>query len=146
MKSFCPALFALSLLVSSAALALPDASPASPPHLVGSWSWSDPRQCSETYEYADDGSGRVASGEERAEMAYIFDPAPLVNGFHRLDATITRDNGMTDCAGAANDDTRARYTVFIKFSQDGEQHIVCMEPDLEHCFGPLQRQRAGRGI
>lgn len=146
MKQCRPALFILSLVVSGSALALPDAAPAGPPQLVGSWSWSDPRQCSEIYEYAEDGSGRVASADERAEMAYIFDPAPLRNGFHRLEATITRDNGMTDCAGAANDDTRARYTVFIKFSPDGEQHIVCMEPDLEHCFGPLQRQRAGRGI
>lgn len=138
---------ALCALTALAAHALPAdprapaARPGQPPTLAGSWSWTDPQQCSETYEYAADGSGRVSSGQERAEMAYIFDPVPLKDGFYRLEATITRDNGGTDCAGSASDDTNERYTVYLKFHPDGDQHIVCMEADLKHCFGPLKRGR-----
>lgn len=146
----CASLIATSLFACSGAFAVPadSAQPgvsAASPRLAGSWSWTDPQQCSETYEYAADGSGRVSSGDERAEMAYIFDPVPLKDGFYRLQATITKDNGERDCAGAASDDTNERYTVYLKFHPDGDQHIVCMEPELKHCFGPLRR-KAANGI
>ena len=75
----CASLIATSLFACSGAFAVPADSAlpgvsAASPRLAGSWSWTDPQQCSETYEYAADGSGRVSSGDERAEMAYIFDP------------------------------------------------------------------------
>lgn len=136
----------LSIALAGSAQAVPHEGGAASPHLAGSWSWTDPQQCSETYEYAADGSGKVSSGAEKSEMAYIFDPIPVEDGFYRLEATITRDYGGRDCAGSDSNDTNQRYTVYLKFHPDGNQHIVCMEPALRHCFGPLKRSSPGRGI
>lgn len=140
----CPALL-LFLALTGAAHAVPNDGVAAAPRLAGAWSWTDPQQCSETYEYSSDGSGKVSSGAEKAEMAYIFDPVPVQDGFYKLEATITRDHGGRDCAGSDSNDTDQRYTVFIKFNPTGDQHIVCMEPLLQHCFGPLKR-KAANGI
>lgn len=142
-------LFLFSLGVMSvgagSALALPadtnqaEAATASP-QIVGVWSWTDTAQCSETYEYLPDGSGRVVSGEERSEFAWVLDPKRTDSGFHRLDATIMKDHGGNDCTGSAEDDTNRRHTVYVKFHPEGDQHIVCFKPELEQCFGPLRRQ------
>jgi len=110
------------------------------PKVRGEWRWTDTAGCSETYVYADDGSGHVVSGEERSEMRYTFDPTPVGIGFFKLEATITKDHGGMDCAGSNEDDTSRLYTVYMKFSLDGDEHIVCLTPELKQCFGPLKRQ------
>jgi hypothetical protein len=110
------------------------------PKVPGVWSWTDTAGCSETYTYAADGSGHVTSGEERSEMRYTFDPTPVGIGFFKLEATITKDHGGKDCAGSSEDDTSRLYTVYMKFSLDGDEHIVCLTPEIKQCFGPLQRQ------
>ena len=140
-------LFTLSVMGAGAgsALALPaDVNQAetatASPQIIGVWSWIDTAQCGETYEYSPDGSGRVVSGEERSEFAWVLDPKRTDNGFHRLDATIMKDHGGNDCTGSAEDDTNRRHTVYVKFHPDGDQHIVCSRPELEQCFGPLRRQ------
>ena len=112
------------------------------PQLAGAWSWTDPAQCSETYEYRLDGSGSVQSGEERSEMAYVFDPKGSDTGFYKLEATILKDHGGTDCAGSKEDDTNRLYTVYVKFNPEGDQHIVCVAPEVKQCFGPLRRTGA----
>lgn len=143
-----PSSFKLACLLSGslAAAGLAQAAPASTnraipsaPHLAGTWHWTDQAQCSETYEYRSDGSGAVLSGDERSEMAYVFDPQESDTGFHKLEATILKDHGGTDCAGTKEDDTNRLYTVYVKFSPEGDQHIVCMTPEVKQCFGPLRR-------
>jgi len=140
-------LLSFSLLAAQTAQAVPaDAErAASPvPQLAGAWSWTDPAQCSETYEYRVDGSGSVQSGEERSEMAYVFDPKGSDTGFYKLEATILKDHGGTDCAGSKEDDTNKLYTVYLKFNPEGDQHIVCVAPEVKQCFGPLRRTGAAR--
>jgi hypothetical protein len=140
-------LLSLSLLAANTAQAVPaDAErAASPvPQLTGAWSWTDPAQCSETYEYRVDGSGSVQSGEERSEMAYVFDPKGSETGFYKLEATILKDHGGTDCAGSKEDDTNKLFTVYVKFNPEGDQHIVCVAPEAKQCFGPLRRTGAAR--
>jgi hypothetical protein len=101
---------------------------------------STPRSAAKPTNTSPDGSGRVVSGEERSEFAWVLDPKRTDNGFHRLDATIMKDHGGNDCTGSAEDDTNRRHTVYVKFHPDGDQHIVCSRPELEQCFGPLRRQ------
>ena len=140
-------LLSFGLLAAQTAQAVPaDAErAASPvPQLAGAWSWTDPAQCSETYEYRLDGSGSVQSGEERSEMAYVFDPKGSDTGFYKLEATILKDHGGTDCAGSREDDTSRLYTVYVKFNPEGDQHIVCVAPEVKQCFGPLRRTGAAR--
>lgn len=108
--------------------------------LVGSWVWTrDANQCSEIYEYRADGTNHIVSGEERTDNRYQLSASKSEGGFYTLTSTVVKDYGGKDCADADNDDTGATFTVYVTFSPDGDEHLVCFEEDLKRCFGPLRR-------
>lgn len=114
------------------------------PRLAGVWEWTDELNCHESYEYHDDGTGVVSSGGEQSEMIYTIAILPLEGGFFQMNATITHNSGGTDCLGGNEDDAGETYTVYVKFLPDEQSHIVCYQPNLSQCFGPLYRGEPGR--
>ncbi len=131
-------LLGLAGLASGLAAALP-ADRVEPPTLTGLWSWTDPGQCREVYEYRPDGLGFILSGEERTEMRYVLGPLDAATGFHALQVTVLKDHGGMDCTGSRQDDSGRAFTMYLKFKPEGDQHIVCVTPSLDACFGPLGR-------
>jgi hypothetical protein len=108
--------------------------------LLGSWTWTrDENQCTEIYEYRADGTNHIVSGEERTDNRYKLSAAKTEDGFYTLTSTVVKDHGGKDCADADNDDTGATFTVYVTFTPEGDQHLVCFEENLKRCFGPLRR-------
>lgn len=137
------ALLGLASLACGLAFALP-ADRIETPALAGVWSWTDPGQCREVYEYRADGLGFILSGEERTEMRYTMGPLDAATGFHTLQVQVLKDHGGADCTGSRQDDSGRAITMYVKFKPEGDQHIVCVTPGLEACFGPLGRSGPGR--
>lgn len=136
-------LLALASLAAGLASALP-ADRIEAPSLTGVWRWTDPGQCREVYEYRPDGLGFILSGEERTEMRYTMGPLDAATGFHTLQVTVLKDHGGMDCTGSRQDDTGRAITMYLKFKPEGDQHIVCVTPSLDACFGPLGRSPSPR--
>ncbi len=127
------------LLAADLAGAVPAERAPSAQLLPGVWSWTDPGQCREVYEYRADGLGFILSGEERTEMRYAMGPLDAATGFHTLQVTVLKDHGGMDCTGSRQNDSGREITMYLKFKPEGDQHIVCVTPSLDTCFGPLGR-------
>ena len=110
--------------------------------IVGKWSWTrSDTNCTEVYEYRPDGSFNVVSGAEVASGKYEISRTPEANGFFTLKGHDLKTNGGRDCsdAGAQAADYEKPYTVYVVFHGTQPLHLVCQEPSLERCFGPLRR-------
>jgi hypothetical protein len=107
--------------------------------IVGSWTYTAPDgSCTETYLFRPDGTSLVTSGSEIAESVFDIAPRPDPNGFYKWTDRIVRDNGKEDCSGEVTPVGKA-VTNYVLFSPRGDQFIVCAQPSLDACFGPLRR-------
>jgi hypothetical protein len=110
--------------------------------IEGKWTWTRPdTNCTEVYEYRPDGSFNVVSGAEVASGKYEISRAPDVKGFFTLTGHDLKTNGGRDCSdsGVQAGDYDKPYTVYLLFHAAQPIHLVCQEPSLERCFGPLRR-------
>jgi hypothetical protein len=110
--------------------------------IVGKWTWTrSVNNCTEEYEYWVDGSFDVVSGAEVASGKYEVSRTPDANGFFTLKGQTLKTNGGRDCSdsGVQPGDYDKPYTVYVIFHRAQPIHLVCQEPSLEQCFGPLRR-------
>ena len=122
-----------------AALSAPERPIAGHP-LIGKWEWTrSENKCTEVYEFRRDGSAPVQSGTEKTDNVYSVAARPDSNGFYRMTIRTTRDYGGKDCGDDESDSTGVESTNFLLFHKNGNLHLVCVEPKLEKCFGPLHR-------
>jgi hypothetical protein len=81
----------------------------------------------------------VTSGAEKTDNTYTVAASPDQNGFYRLTMKTTKDHGGRDCADDEDDSTGQESTNYVTFDPSRTTHIVCIEPKVERCFGPLRR-------
>lgn len=135
----------MAVLASIAAAADGQTSLIEPPAaLVGTWLWRLPgSNCEEVHTYQPDGSRKVTSGQE--ELTGRYEVHTTTNPqFLALDITTQTDNRRTDCTGNSADDSGKLFRIFVTLVQ-GEQLLLCAEPNLSRCFGPLKRRRTPAG-
>ena len=129
------ALLVVTVLTAFAQTPVPRTHP-----IVGKWEWTlAENKCTETYDYRPDGTVPVASGTEKTDNTYTISASPDANGFFRLTMKVMRDHGGKDCGDDTADSTGQETTNFVLFDPSRTMHIVCMEPKLDRCFGPLKR-------
>jgi hypothetical protein len=108
--------------------------------LVGKWQWTRPQnKCTEVYDFRADGTAPVTSGAEKTDNTYSVGVDPDQNGFYRLTMKSTKDYGGKDCGDDESDSTGQESTNYILFDPSKTMHIVCADPKMERCFGPLRR-------
>lgn len=123
------------------ALTLAAAVPAQHP-LLGKWTWTrSVNNCTEVYEYRADGTFDVVSGEEVASGTFEISSKPDSKGFYTFTGRTLKTNGKKDCSDSAvpMPADQKPYTNYIVFHRTEPMHIVCYQPVLEQCFGPLRR-------
>ena len=107
--------------------------------IVGGWTYTAPDgSCVETYLFRPDGTSLVTSGSEISESVFDIAPKPDPDGFYKWTDRVVRDNGKEDCSGQVTAVGKA-VTNYVLFSPAGDQFIVCAQPSLDACFGPLRR-------
>lgn len=114
----------------------------SPTHrLFGKWAWTySKNSCTEVYDYRPDNTARVTSGEEVAESRFTISDMPDAKGFYRMTDVVTKSNGRTGCDGeAGGTPVGHEVTIYILFHSARDEMLVCQEPSLDSCFGPLRR-------
>lgn len=109
------------------------------PSIVGNWTWTDDNDCVEIYSYGADGSFSVTSGEEETSGSFEISPLPDSNGFRLVTGRTIETNGKPDCAGKVAESGTNEFFVYVAFHPVQPMHVVCREPTLESCFGPLER-------
>lgn len=109
--------------------------------IVGKWQWTrDVNNCTEVYDYREDGHLYVVSGEEVTENRYEISASPDRLGFYVVSGRTVKTNGKKDCSDAATTSEVAKpYTMYVIFHRVEPLHLVCYEPKIEKCFGPLRR-------
>jgi hypothetical protein len=50
-----------------------------------------------------------------------------------------KDYGGKDCGDDESDSTDQESTNYVLFDPSKTMHIICVEPKVERCFGPLRR-------
>ena len=134
------ALLLASLLVCSQGAAAQVPRPAKDHPLLGKWTWTrSENKCTEVYDFRADGTVPVISGAERTENTYTVSPQPDARGFYLLTMLVTKDNGGKDCADDATSNVGQDSTTFVLFEPRRAEFIMCAEPSLNACFGPLRR-------
>ena len=110
--------------------------------IVGKWTWTRAENnCTEVYDYRPDGTLFVESGAEKTDNTYAIASAPDQNGFFKMALNIVKDYGGKDCADSDEDNTGQESTVYIVFHSSRPIHAVCMNPNLDACYGPLHREK-----
>ena len=128
-----------------AALTLGDATLAQTPApinhpLIGKWRWTKPEnKCTEVFDFRADGTAPVISGDEKTENTYTVSSSADRNGFYQLNMKTVSDLGGKDCGDDSSDTTNQETTHFILFEPQMTMHIVCAEPRIGRCYGPLTR-------
>jgi hypothetical protein len=108
--------------------------------LVGRWQWTHTASgCVETYEFRNDGTARVTSGEERLDERY--DISPIAEGArrYRLTMTTVKDHGGKDCVGSTDDTTGKSSVGYIEFDPSGDSMLFCADATRTKCMGPLRK-------
>lgn len=115
--------------------------PVPPAHpLVGKWQWTRPEnKCTEVYDYRADGTVPVSSGNEKTDNTYTVSAKPDQNGFYRVTLKTIKDHGGRDCADDESNSTGEESSMYILFEPSNTMYIVCAEPKIDRCFGPLRR-------
>ena len=110
--------------------------------IVGKWEWTRPEnKCTEVYDFRADGNVPVISGAEKSDNVYTVAATPDANGFYRLTMKTTKDHGGKDCADDESNGTGHESTNYVLFDPTRTMHIVCLEPKVDRCFGPLRRSQ-----
>lgn len=109
--------------------------------LYGKWSWTySKNNCTEVYDYRQDNTTSVTSGEEVAESSFTISNKPDLNGFYRMTDVVKKSNGRTGCDGEPGGTPIGHeVTIYIIFHPTKEEMLICQTPSLDACFGPLQR-------
>lgn len=138
MKRILSALLA-GFISFSATAKLTDSPPYHP--LYGQWMWTYAKNnCREVYHYRPDNTSVVSSGEEIGESRFTISEKPDSNGFYRMTDVITKSNGLAGCDGTpGGTPVGDTVTLYILFSPSKSEMIVCQEPSLKACMGPLRR-------
>jgi hypothetical protein len=114
--------------------------PSSTHPLLGQWQWTDARNgCTEVYDFRPDGTAPVVSGDERTDNTYTVSEAPESTGFYTLTLFTVKDHGGKDCGNDETDNTSMENVVYLLFEPNLTEFIICTEPKVEACFGPLRR-------
>ena len=108
--------------------------------LIGKWRWTKPEnKCTEVFDFRADGTAPVISGDEKTENTYTVSSSADRNGFYQLNMKTVSDLGGKDCGDDSSDTTNQETTHFILFEPQMTMHIVCAEPRIGRCYGPLTR-------
>lgn len=131
-----------ALIVYSAAAAAFAHVDTLPTHrLYGKWSWTyAENNCTEVYNYRADNTAVVTSAEEEAESRFTISDKPDLNGFYRMTDVVTQSNGRRGCDGEPGGTPIGHeVTIHIIFHPKRDEMLICQQPSLDTCFGPLQR-------
>lgn len=132
----------VTLLICSAATVANASVATSPTHrLYGKWAWTySKNNCTEVYNYRVDNTAVVTSGEEQAESRFSITEKPDPMGFYRMTDVVTKSNGRTGCDGEpSGTPVGHEVTIYILFHPRKNEMLICQQPLLDTCFGPLQR-------
>lgn len=132
----------VTLLICSAATIATASVGASPTHrLYGKWSWTySKNNCTEIYDYRSDNTALVTSGEEVAESRFTIAEKPDSIGFYRMTDVVTKSNGRAGCDGEPGGTPIGHeVTIYILFHPKRDEMLICQQPSLDACFGPLRR-------
>ena len=134
---------ALAVLIISfvATISVASVDNSSTQRLYGKWAWTYSRNnCTEVYDYRPDNTSVVTSGEEIGESRFTISDKPDLNGFYRMTDEVTKSNGRTGCDGSPGGTSVGHtVTVYIMFHPTKDEMLICQEPSLSACFGPLRR-------
>ncbi len=109
--------------------------------LSGTWSWTAfGGKCVETFQYRSINTMLSTSGDAVSEWNYTVTPNANEKGFYEVVETSMRHNGRKDCSGDTVSDTGIVNIRFVQFSPARDLMLICREPSLAACFGPLRRQ------
>lgn len=131
-------LLIISLFATNAVSGVSD----TPSHrLYGTWAWTYAKNnCTERYHYRADNTTVITSGEEEGESRFTIADRPDAKGFYRMTDTVTKSNGRTGCDGEpGGTPVGDSVTIYIIFHPTRDEMLICMEPSLDACFGPLRR-------
>lgn len=119
----------------------PTAAPGLHP-LAGTWSWTAfGGKCVETFQYRTIGTMLSTSGEAVSDWNYTVTPNANDKGFYEVVETSMRNNAKKDCSGDTVSATGLVNIRFVQFSPARDMILMCREPSLAACFGPLRRKR-----
>ncbi len=117
--------------------------PSSKHPILGKWQWTSARNgCTEVYDFRPDGTAPVTSGAEITENTYTISETPDAAGFYVLTMFTVKDNGGKDCGDDDTDNTSMENITYVLFEPKFTEFIICVEPKVESCFGPLRRSPA----
>lgn len=135
------AIFATFFLFSMVTTAIANVREVPTHRLYGKWTWTySKNNCTEVYHYRQDNTSSVSSGEEVAESSFTISDKPDLNGFFRMTDVVKKSNGRTGCDGEPGGTPIGHeVTIFIIFHPTRDEMLICQEPSLNACFGPLQR-------
>jgi hypothetical protein len=132
--------FASAVLAASVCQAVPP--PAGHP-ILGTWQLVLPvSKCVETYEYRADGTSHSVSAAEETDSAYEISAKPSDKGYYVLTDTITKSNAKPDCSGQITP-TDKPVTLYLAPLRGG--FLLCFDPALQRCLGPMMRVAAPPG-
>ena len=120
------------------------ATPPAPGHpVIGTWTLSLPGQnCIETYQYRADGTAHTLSAAEQTDGEYEISAQPDAQGTYVMTYTLTRSNGRPDCGGRISAPAPP-VTLYLAPLRGG--FLLCFDPGLAHCFGPMVKAAAPGG-
>lgn len=138
LKSAAFALCSAALLVTTAHSQT--RAPAKNHPVLGQWQWTRAEnRCTEVYDFRADGTVPVQSGEERTDNTYTVSDMPDAAGFYTLTMFTVKDHGGKDCGDDDADNTAMEVVVYLLFEPKLTEFIICTEPAVQSCFGPLRR-------
>jgi hypothetical protein len=128
----------LILLVTNVNAGLPGRSTH---RIYGKWTWTFARNsCTEVYEFRQNNTSVVQSGQELQETRFTISDQPDANGFYRMTDEVTSSNHQTGCDGnPGGTPVGDKATIYVQFHPTGDLMIMCGEPNLNGCIGPLRR-------
>lgn len=135
------AIFVTLLICSAATVANANVGASLTHRLYGKWSWTySKNNCTEVYDYRSDNTAVVTSGEEEAESRFTIADKPDSIGFYRMTDVVTKSNGRTGCDGEPGGTPIGHeVTIYIFFHPKKDEMLICQQPSLDACFGPLRR-------
>ncbi|HUL66666.1 MAG TPA: hypothetical protein VLW55_18860 [Burkholderiaceae bacterium] len=106
--------------------------------LIGTWQFTGPNRCVETYVVHPDGTAQVTSNEEVAESQLTIDDQPTPKGFFKWVEKTVKDNGKKDCSGSVTTAGNV-VTSYVLLNQSKDMIAMCEREDRGSCVGPFKR-------
>ena len=105
--------------------------------LLGAWELVLPgSKCVETYDYRADGTSHTVSAGEQTDTDYVVAAVPDAQGSYELTVTIRKSNGKPDCSGQLTPVGKP-FTLYLAPLRGG--FLMCFDPALQRCLGPITR-------